>query len=99
MEIQKPASSDGNSKKATITKQNSEECRVSDLMEILDNDLFNPRYVGVLFKNIGHSLKTWYSLDCQSPRPQSSKRISTVKYKYIIYQIYIVVYMDEIDIW
>ena len=49
MEIQKPASSDGNSKKATITKQNSEECRVSDLMEILDNDLFNPQYVGFLF--------------------------------------------------
>ena len=49
MEIQKPASSDGKSEKAAITKQNSEECRVSDLMEILDNDLFNPQYVGFLF--------------------------------------------------
>ena len=49
MEIQEQSRSDGNSEKAAITKQNSEECRVSDLMEILDNDLFNPQYVGFLF--------------------------------------------------
>ena len=39
MEIQKPSSSAGDS----VTKESSQDCKVSDLMEILDNDLFNPR--------------------------------------------------------
>ena len=40
MEIQKPSSSVGGD---PVPKQNSQDCKVSDLMEILDNDLFNPR--------------------------------------------------------
>ena len=45
MNIKKPSScvGDGASEMATLTKQTSEDCPVSDLMEILDNDLFNPR--------------------------------------------------------
>jgi len=45
MESQNPPRtvSDGPSEMAAVTKQNSQDCKVSDLMEILDNDLFNPR--------------------------------------------------------
>ena len=45
MENQKPPSRVGecHSEMAAVTKQNSQDCNVSDLMEILDNDLFNPR--------------------------------------------------------
>ena len=45
MEIPKPPTTvdNGHSVMAAVTKQNSQDCKVSDLMEILDNDLFNPR--------------------------------------------------------
>ena len=43
MNIKKTSSvGDGASEMATVTKQTL-DCPVSDLMEILDNDLFNPR--------------------------------------------------------
>ena len=46
MNIQNPSNciGDGDHSEVTeVTKQTSQNCKVSDLMDILDNDLFNPR--------------------------------------------------------